>query len=580
MHTLLPAVSARRLMVPLLFVAALAAAPSARAERWLVRTGAERLSAQRIVRADEAPRLVHEFRHIPFAAVEGTEAQVRRLQQAGLIVDYEPDLVRHMLEGTGRRPEMRAAAFPWVIAAGALLALAACGGDDDDDDKGSGPPQRADWGVQKIRALQAHQFSRGRGVKVSVIDSGIDADHPDLRVVAGKNFVRTEQPPGPVEWDDCIGHGTHVAGIIAARDNNIGTIGVAPEAELYAARVFPCDPDSGAFTSDIIAAIDWSIEQRVHVINLSLGGPGRSVAEELAVNRAAAAGIVVIAASGNDSSPGLPAPIIYPAAFESVVAVGATDEADVIGGFSNQGPEQELSAPGIDVLATVLVGSAAVATLEQGSRQFNTRGFTFSGKGQVDGQLFHCGRALRASDCPSGVRGHVALVERGQNFFSEKVQNAMNAGARAVVVYNHTEDGGALFGGTLQTAGAWVPSVSVSNADGLALRALGDGVRVRVAVVDSDYDFSTGTSMASPHVAGVAALIIAAQGGLSVNAIRQRLRQGAVDLGRAGRDALYGYGRIDALGALGRAKASSGAHAEPAAPGAAAPSVGEEPARR
>jgi serine protease len=541
-----------------LFFALVLAAPSAHAEQWLVRSAAAaptgygpELSA--VPFEDHGVRLVQRYRSVPWAAVEGTREALEAMQRAGLISGFEPDLPRHLLDAPAARP----AAFPWLVAL-SLLALAACGGDDGTGDTGpkGGPAQTTSWGYLKIHAQEAHARNRGHGVKVAVIDTGIDVDHPDLKVVSGVNLLAGSPAPGAVAWDDCNGHGTHVAGIIAALDNSIGVVGVAPEAQLYAARIFDCQAQ-GATVARIVAAVDWAIEQKVQVINMSFGSSFSSQAEQDVMAAAEQAGIVLVAASGNESIPGQPAAPDYPGAYPSVVAVGATDENDKLADFSNQGPDLELSAPGVNILSTVPVGTALQAKVQSGSNAYDAIGMTYSGIGTVKAKLYSCGMALTSADCPSGVRGNIALILRGQNFFSEKVQNAMAAGASAAVIYNHTEDGGGLFGGTLQNAGRWIPAVSVSNSSGLALKGLGDGASATVAVESADYDLLSGTSMASPHVAGVAALVIGAQPGLKPAEVRARIEHEAVDLGATGRDVLYGFGRVDAQRAVAAPAADS-----------------------
>jgi subtilisin len=114
------------------------------------------------------------------------------------------------------------------------------------------------WGVGRIDAEWAWNSSRGSEIKVAVVDTGIDADHPDLvaNLEGGVNFVSKPwwKPADPNRWDDDNGHGTHVAGIIAAADNKIGVIGVAPEASLYAVKVL--DQSGSGYVSSIIAGID------------------------------------------------------------------------------------------------------------------------------------------------------------------------------------------------------------------------------------------------------------------------------------------------------------------------------------
>ena len=214
------------------------------------------------------------------------------------------------------------------------------------------------WGVDRIDAEIVHaDNNKGTGVKVAIIDSGIDKDHPDIEanIKGGVNFVSTPpwRPADPDKWDDDNGHGTHCAGIVAAVDNEEGVIGVAPEADLYGVKVL--DRTGSGYVSDVIAGIEWSIAKGMQVISMSLGG-GYSEGMETACYNAYEAGIVVVASAGNsgpdDDTVG------YPAKYDSVIAVSATDDTNTIASFSSRGLEVELAAPGVDILSTYPGGYA------------------------------------------------------------------------------------------------------------------------------------------------------------------------------------------------------------------------------
>ena len=191
------------------------------------------------------------------------------------------------------------------------------------------------WGVDRIDAEIVHTGgNKGAGVKVAVIDSGIDYTHPDLdgNYAGGWDFVNIDSDPR-----DDNGHGSHVAGTIAAEDNDIGVVGVAPEARLYALKVL--NSSGGGSWSNVIAALEWSVDHGMQVANLSLGGssnPGSTV--QAAFDNAAAAGLVIVAAAGNTYG----GPVIYPARWDSVVAVSATASSDTLADFSSVGPEVEM----------------------------------------------------------------------------------------------------------------------------------------------------------------------------------------------------------------------------------------------
>ena len=210
------------------------------------------------------------------------------------------------------------------------------------------------WGVKQINAGTVHlDGNKGLGVKVAVIDSGIDYTHSDLdaNFAGGYDFVNSDTDP----MDD-NGHGTHVAGTIAAEDNEVGVVGVAPEASLYALKVLNSS-GSGSW-SNVIAALQWSVDNGIDIANLSLGSstdPGDIVAS--AFENTEVAGVVIIAAAGNSGNrSGRGERISYPAVYESVIAVGATDKDDKRVSFSSTGSELELMAPGVTINSTKLNG--------------------------------------------------------------------------------------------------------------------------------------------------------------------------------------------------------------------------------
>jgi len=178
------------------------------------------------------------------------------------------------------------------------------------------------WGIDRIEAELVHSYNKGQGVKVAVIDTGIDLDHPDLRVVGDVTFVS-----GTTSGDDDHGHGTHVAGIVAALDNDIGTIGVAPEADVYAVKVL--DKNGSGYWSDVIEGIEWAVGNGMQVVNMSLGSRSGSTALEAACNSAFDSGVIVVSAAGNSgNSWGWGDNVLYPASYNSVIAVAATDSLD------------------------------------------------------------------------------------------------------------------------------------------------------------------------------------------------------------------------------------------------------------
>lgn len=210
------------------------------------------------------------------------------------------------------------------------------------------------WGVERIGAGIVHDLrNKGAGVKVAILDSGIDKNHEDLIVAGGKSFVDYTD-----DYNDDDGHGTHVAGIVAALDNNIGVVGVAPDADLYALKVL--DETGRGYVSDIVAAIEWATDpddnpetdDSMDIINMSLGG-GASYTIEDACLSAYNEGLLLVAAAGNSGNPpGRGDNIIYPAAYDSVIAVAATNQNDERARWSSTGPDLELAAPGVEIYST------------------------------------------------------------------------------------------------------------------------------------------------------------------------------------------------------------------------------------
>jgi len=206
------------------------------------------------------------------------------------------------------------------------------------------------WGIDRIDAELVHAGgNKGTGVKVAVIDSGIDCNHPDLigNCNGGYDFVNDDDDP----MDD-DGHGTHVAGTIGAADNGFGVVGVAPAASLYALKAL--EAGSGLY-SDIIAALQWAVDNGIQVTNNSYGSsgdPGPTVKD--AFDNAYAAGILNVCAAGNGGNRGGGGDnVIYPARYDSCIAVAATDINDNRASFSSTGPSVELAAPGVNILSTV-----------------------------------------------------------------------------------------------------------------------------------------------------------------------------------------------------------------------------------
>ncbi|MBI3547682.1 MAG: S8 family peptidase [Elusimicrobia bacterium] len=212
------------------------------------------------------------------------------------------------------------------------------------------PGPEVPWGVQRVSAPRAWNVTKGRGVKVCVVDTGVDRTHPNLagNVLASFNATDPEHPDAAADEN---GHGTHIAGIIAAAGKNGGLVGVAPEASILAAKVL--DKNGDASFSEIVAGMQWCADRGAHVVNLSIGGEGDPLLKE-GIEALLNAGIVVVAAAGNYHAQHNPdRKVLFPAAYEGVIAVSASDRRDKEGWFSAKGDAIDFIAPGVEIKSTV-----------------------------------------------------------------------------------------------------------------------------------------------------------------------------------------------------------------------------------
>jgi subtilisin len=210
------------------------------------------------------------------------------------------------------------------------------------------------WAVDRVDADVAHANGHtGAGTDVAIVDTGIDSDHPDLQANLGngKAFVSCTGRHCNYAWDDDNDHGTYCAGLAAAADNGRGIVGVAPEATLHAVKVL--DSNGTGSYSDVAAGIRWAADEGHDVINVSLGGSSGSSVLRDAVEYAYHDRGAFLAGAAGGSGPCSDC-VGYPAAYDEVVAVGATNCSDGLASFSSQGPEIELVAPGESVRSTVI----------------------------------------------------------------------------------------------------------------------------------------------------------------------------------------------------------------------------------
>jgi subtilisin family serine protease len=407
------------------------------------------------------------------------------------------------------------------------------------------------YGLVTTRSTDSHAAGfTGTGVKIGVADTGLDYTHPDIAPVyaGGIDTVSNDNDPW---WnnDPEETHGTHVAGTIVAANNTQGVLGVAYNARLYHARVLG---PTGGYSSDIMDGVRWLVETAgCKIVNMSLGGGRASRTEETFYNSMKSKGALIIAATGNDGA----TKVSYPAAYTSNIAVGAVDVNNVVASFSNRGSAIDVTAPGVQVLSSVPAGTGVEASVSTaGTGELRAGGFEFSGKtAGITRTLVNCGIG-NPGQCPSTVNGNIALIQRGTLSFAEKVTNAMNQGAVAAILYNNVAGdlNGTLGAATTADGRAWIPTVGVSDTVGAKL--VGQvGSSATVVNAAAAWDHYDGTSMATPHVAGVVALIWSANPALTNTAVEDALKKSAKDLGAAGYDTTYGFGLVDARAAITRA---------------------------
>lgn len=203
------------------------------------------------------------------------------------------------------------------------------------------------WGVKQIGGEFAHNLGQfGAGIKVGVIDTGCDYNHPELSAIykGGYDFVQNDNNPMD---DHTQSHGTHVSGTIGAAMDGTGVVGVAPQVDLYAVKGF--NAFGSGQISDLIACVDWTTTNQMDVVNNSWGSFSPGATLKSAFEASLAAGVIHVCAAGNY---GGFFGVLAPAKWDTTIAVSATSSNNNIAGFSDRGPEIDFAAPGVDVYST------------------------------------------------------------------------------------------------------------------------------------------------------------------------------------------------------------------------------------
>lgn len=403
--------------------------------------------------------------------------------------------------------------------------------------------QNTPYGIGMVQADDAALNTSGASVgsTVCIIDSGYYLAHEDLQ---DSNVTGTNDP-GTGNWfEDSCGHGTHVAGTVSALNNSVGVVGVNGNGllRMHIEKVFNGSSCAWAYSSDLIVAVDRcqdavaGTDQKL-VVSMSLAGSQPSAAEESAFQSAYDAGVLSVAAAGNGGS----TTTMYPAGYASVISVAAVDSTGAVASFSQRNADVELAAPGIGVVST---RPFKVSNLGAGGHIWF--GANIEGSARVDaaGPLASGGLC----DSPGAWEGKVVLCQRGAISFAQKVSNVMAGGGAGAAIYNNVAGS---FLGTLAGSSA-IPAISLSKDDGEAALAQVDGAAsslVNSTGPGDGYESMDGTSMATPHVSGVAALVWSHYPAKTNGEIRDALQATALDRGAAGRDNSYGYGIVQAKAA-------------------------------
>lgn len=407
----------------------------------------------------------------------------------------------------------------------------------------SGTNEVTPYGIQMVQADQvSDQFAANR--KICIIDSGYKDAHEDLMDRTSGHVTASTNAGTGDPYRDIDSHGTHVAGTIAGLRNGVGVVGVLPSGtiNLHIVKVFG-DDGAWAYSSDLASALTQCRNAGANVVSMSLGGLGGSVTEQNAFSSAYSAGVLSIAAAGNDGNTATN----YPAGYSTVVSVAAVDNTEAHGSFSNVNADVEIAAPGVNVLSSI--SYKPVVNLAAGGSTFVGQPVEYAPMSSGVSGLLADGGQCTATGAWSGK---VVICQRGTNSFFEKVTNVQNGGGVAAVIYNNLPE--ELYATLGEGNTSSITAIGLTQADGLAaLASVGTNVTVTNFLdqtFNDQYGGKNGTSMATPHVSAVAALIWSYNTSWTNQQIRDAMNATAKDKGTAGRDTTFGFGIVQAKSAL------------------------------
>ena len=416
------------------------------------------------------------------------------------------------------------------------------------------------WGYEAVNAQRLDDSSAGNRT-VCIIDSGYDLAHNDL----SGNRVSGTNDSGTGAWSipgNNNAHGTHVAGTIAAISNTEGIKGVLPnqKVNLHIVKVF--NEAGWGYSSSLVKAVQTCADNGANVVNMSLGGSQSSVTEKNALQTISNQGVLLIAAAGNSGN----TEHSYPASYDSVMSVAAVDDKGDHAAFSQATDQVEIAGPGVAILSTVTVGEGKLSDIRlNGVSQFE-RGIVPHNRltqaggrygadpvvGSITATLASCDVEGSRFSC-GDMSGKICLTERVGNQSSssypeiDAVQACYNAGASAAIVYSNSDLPGLQNPFLVdQNNEARMLSVTVNRDFGQELLGyVGQEIMVSTTKGE-DYEYYNGTSMATPHVTGVAGLVWSYHPTCTAAQVRSALIKTATDIDVMGRDNRTGYGLVNA----------------------------------
>lgn len=420
-----------------------------------------------------------------------------------------------------------------------------------------GDPTQTQLTPYAIYQSQANQLTLQAGQKVCIIDSGLDQSNTDFNWSA----ITGDNDSGTGNWYEHGGpHGTHVAGTVAAEDNGFGVVGMAPGVPLHIIKVF--NEAGWGYSSDLAQAANLCDAAGANIITMSLGGGGANSTEENAFNAFTNNGGLVLAAAGNDGNNTRS----FPAGYKSIMMIGANDADNNIADFSqfpsntvtsgrgkkattetNDGYGVEVSVGGVNTLSTFPAGLATIPSLTIDGTGYASSAMENSGS--ASGSTFFMGTA-EATD--AGANGKICVIDRGNISFFDKINNCESSGGIGAIIVNNVA--GMLYATLGDTNTTTIPAVGAAFEDRAGIVSATTAV---VSVEAGDYAYLSGTSMATPGAAGIAALIWSNNPNCTGADVRAAMKATAEDQGTAGRDDYFGYGIVKAKAANDFLSASS-----------------------